>query len=33
MFLHEELHEELYIDQPQGYEKKGEEEKVYKYIN
>ena len=29
-FLHEELKEEVYVQQPEGYTKKGEEEKVYK---
>lgn len=29
-FLHGELTETVYVDQPQGYERKGEEEKVYK---
>lgn len=29
-FLHGELHENVYVSQPQGYEVKGEESKVYK---
>ena len=29
-FLHGELNEAVFIEQPQGYEKKGEEHKVYK---
>ena len=29
-FLHAELNEYVYVEQPQGYEKKGEEHKVYK---
>lgn len=30
-FLHGELIETVHVDQPQGYKKKGEEEKVYKF--
>ena len=29
-FLHKELSETVYVDQPLGYQKKGEEDKVYK---
>ena len=29
-FLHGELNEAVFVEQPQGYEKKGEEYKVYK---
>lgn len=29
-FLHGDLHEEVYIDQPLGYVKQGSEKKVYK---
>ena len=29
-FLHRELNEAVFIDQPQGYEKQGEEHKVYR---
>ena len=29
-FLHGELSEDVYVEQPQGYIKKGEEHKVYK---
>lgn len=29
-FLHGELNEAVFIDQPQGYEKQGEEHKVYR---
>ena len=29
-FLHGELHEDVYVDQPKGYEKKGSEHLVYK---
>lgn len=29
-FLHGELKETVYVDQPQGYKRKGNEEKVYK---
>ena len=29
-FLHGELIEDVYVEQPLGYEKKGEEDKVYK---
>lgn len=30
VFLHGELTETVYVDQPQGYEKKGHESEVYK---
>lgn len=31
-FLNEPLEEEIYVKQPIGYVKKGEEHKVYKFI-
>ena len=30
VFMHDELNEAIFIEQPWGYEKKGEEHKVYR---